>query len=131
MALNGISMTKKQIDAIAEARSKGEKRIVLDLTPAQRKAYQMALTQEQPEREQLQKERRAQREAMAPIAEAIRNARRDQDMSLAQLSERTGMSPPALSRIETGKNVNPTLQTLQTIAEALGLRLEVSFRDAA
>jgi transcriptional regulator with XRE-family HTH domain len=36
-----------------------------------------------------------------------------------------GIDPPALSRLETGKMLNPTLPTLHKWAEALGQNLNV------
>jgi transcriptional regulator with XRE-family HTH domain len=36
-----------------------------------------------------------------------------------------GIDAPALSRLETGKMLNPTLATLHKRAEALGRKLEV------
>ena len=44
---------------------------------------------------------------------AIREHRQAQGVSLAELSERTGMTRSALSRIESGLNVNPTVGTLR------------------
>ena len=57
----------------------------------------------------------------------IREHRQAQGVSLADLSERTGMTRAALSRIENGLNVNPTVETLRRIGEALGLRLIVEY----
>ena len=38
-----------------------------------------------------------------------------------------GIDAPALSRLETGKMLNPTLATLHKWAEALGQKLDVDF----
>jgi transcriptional regulator with XRE-family HTH domain len=59
-------------------------------------------------------------------------------VTLADVAERMGIEAPALSRLETGKMLNPTLATLHKWAQALGRRLEVElaatdsglFRDA-
>ena len=40
-------------------------------------------------------------------------------------AERMGIDSPALSRLETGKMLNPSLATLHKWAEALGRRVEV------
>jgi transcriptional regulator with XRE-family HTH domain len=45
--------------------------------------------------------------------------------TLAEVAERMGIDAPALSRLETGKMLNPTLATLHKWAEALGQKLEV------
>jgi DNA-binding XRE family transcriptional regulator len=52
-------------------------------------------------------------------------AREAQGLTLVEVAERMGIDPPALSRLETGKTLNPTLATLHKWAEALGQRLEV------
>ena len=44
---------------------------------------------------------------------------------MAEVAERMGIDPPALSRLETGKTLNPTLATLHKWAEALGQKLDV------
>jgi len=51
--------------------------------------------------------------------------RESQGLTLAEVAKRIGSDPPALSRLETGKMLNPTLATLHKSAEALGQRLEV------
>jgi DNA-binding XRE family transcriptional regulator len=52
-------------------------------------------------------------------------ARESQGLTLAEVAERMGIDPPALSRLETGKMLNPTLATLHKWAEALRLKLAV------
>jgi transcriptional regulator with XRE-family HTH domain len=54
-------------------------------------------------------------------------------LSLSEMSERCGVEKGALSRLENGLNVNPTLDTLRRCAEALGkaLRLELADREGA
>ena len=47
-------------------------------------------------------------------------------MTLAEVAERMGIDAPALSRLETGKMLNPTLATLHKWAEALGQKLDVN-----
>src|SRR5260221_177956 len=51
-------------------------------------------------------------------------ARERQGLTLAEVAERMGIDAPALSRLETGKMLNPTLATLHKWAEALGRKLE-------
>jgi transcriptional regulator with XRE-family HTH domain len=43
------------------------------------------------------------------------------------VAAKMGIDPPALSRLETGKMLNPTLATLLKWAEALGQKLNVDF----
>ena len=46
-----------------------------------------------------------------------------------QLAERTGIDQAAISRIESGKG-NPTLNTLEALAEGTGVTLLIRFREA-
>jgi ribosome-binding protein aMBF1 (putative translation factor) len=61
---------------------------------------------------------------------ALKRERENQGLTMAQLSERTGIDQAALSRLETGKNVNPTLETMNRIAAALGKTIACSLKDA-
>jgi len=51
-------------------------------------------------------------------------------LSLADVAERSGIDKAALSRLENGHLVNPTLATLMKYAKALGKRIEWQFSDA-
>lgn len=51
--------------------------------------------------------------------------RESQGLTLAEVAERMEIDPPALSRLETGKVLNPTLATLHKWAGALGRELKV------
>ena len=55
----------------------------------------------------------------------FKGAREAQGLTLAEVAERLGIDAPALSRLETGKMLNPTLATLHKWAEALGQKLDV------
>lgn len=61
---------------------------------------------------------------MAVIANAIRQARCDANLSQVDLAERAGTSQPALARYETGAAL-PTLPTLERLLAACGRRLEI------
>jgi DNA-binding Xre family transcriptional regulator len=63
------------------------------------------------------------------ITVQLREERKRQGLTLRELTERTGIDEPALSRLETGKNANPTLDTLDCIASALGKVLTCELRD--
>jgi DNA-binding phage protein len=56
----------------------------------------------------------------------LRSARQTRGLSLSEISRRSGIDLASLSRLEGGKNPNPTFETLSRYAEALGLRLELS-----
>src|ERR1700682_1129311 len=61
----------------------------------------------------------------------FRAERESQGLTLAEVAERMGIDAPALSRLETGKVLNPTLATLHKWAEALGQKLEFGFASVA
>lgn len=56
---------------------------------------------------------------MATIGEKIRALRQRRGWTLKDLSDRTDLSVPYLSDIERRREINPTLETLSTIASAL------------
>ena len=55
----------------------------------------------------------------------FKSARENKGLTLAEVGERMGIDAPALSRLETGKVLNPTLATLYKWAEALECKLEI------
>jgi DNA-binding XRE family transcriptional regulator len=59
----------------------------------------------------------------------LKAAREAKGLSLANLTELTGMDRSALSKLETGQRANPTVETLIRYAEAVGKRLVVSLTD--
>ena len=63
--------------------------------------------------------------AILSLMASFKAVRESQGLTLAELSERMGIDAPALSRLETGKMLNPTLATLHKWAEALGRKLDV------
>jgi len=65
-----------------------------------------------------------------PIADTIKQIRRvEREISLAELSRRSGLSRPYLSRLEAGQADNPTVETLGLIAEALGVPMITLLRE--
>jgi transcriptional regulator with XRE-family HTH domain len=63
--------------------------------------------------------------AILNLVAKFKASRESQGLMLAEVAERMGMDAPALSRLETGKVLNPTLATLYKWAEALGQQLDV------
>jgi DNA-binding XRE family transcriptional regulator len=63
--------------------------------------------------------------AILTLVARFKAVRERQGLTLAHVAQRMGIDPPALSRLETGKVLNPTLATLHKWAEALGQKLEV------
>jgi DNA-binding Xre family transcriptional regulator len=60
----------------------------------------------------------------------LKRARQDRGLSLTEISRRSGIDLTSLSRLEAGKNPNPTFETLSRHADALGLRLDLSFVES-
>ncbi len=63
--------------------------------------------------------------AILSLVGRFKAARESQGLTLAEAAERMGIDAPALSRLETGKVLNPTFSTLHKWAEALGKQLAV------
>src|SRR5439155_1318591 len=62
--------------------------------------------------------------AILNLVVKFKATRERQGLTLAAVAERMGIDAPALSRLETGKMLNPTLATLHKWAAALGQRLD-------
>ena len=62
------------------------------------------------------------------IGRQIADARRRQGVTQQELAFRTGIQQATISRLERGLG-NPTVETLTCIAHALGLQLEIGFRQ--
>lgn len=61
----------------------------------------------------------------------LKAAREARGLSLADLTEITGMDRSALSKLETGQRPNPTVETLVRYAEAVGKRIIVSLAESS
>ena len=61
---------------------------------------------------------------------ALRAERERQGLSLADINERTGIDRAALSRLENNEDANPTLNTLERYAEAVGKQMVVLLSDS-
>jgi DNA-binding XRE family transcriptional regulator len=63
--------------------------------------------------------------AILSLLAKFKALRERQGLTLAEVAERMGIDRPALSRLETGKVLNPTFATLLKWAEALGQKLTI------
>jgi predicted transcriptional regulator len=111
------------------------KRIERDrrLTPDEAARYKKVRSQvagELPELVARHQERMASLDQLDKLCAQLKAAREAKGLSLADVTELTGMDRSALSKLETGQRVNPTVETLVRYAEALGMRLVVSLTDA-
>ena len=59
---------------------------------------------------------------------SLKKHRERQGLSLADVADRTGMDRAAVSRLENGVYVNPTVDTLYRYAEAIGAEIAFSVR---
>src|SRR5947207_8839227 len=67
--------------------------------------------------------------ALLKATAAVRRVRETKGLSLTDVSRRSGLPLPALSRLEAGKNPRPTFETLARYAAGVGLDLEIIVRE--
>src|SRR5205807_3885353 len=63
--------------------------------------------------------------AILSLLARFKAVRESQGLTLTEVAGRMGIDAPALSRLESGKVLNPALATLHKWAEALGQKLDV------
>ena len=61
------------------------------------------------------------------IIQAMIDARKQSGLTQKELAERTGITQSDISRLENG-SANPSLKTLQRLAEGMGMQLKLEFR---
>ena len=96
---------------------------------AKYKAVRDQVSEELPELIARHHERMAALDQLQTLLKQLKAAREEKGLSLADLTELTGMDRSALSKLETGQRPNPTVETLVRYAEAVGKRLVVSLAD--
>jgi DNA-binding XRE family transcriptional regulator len=69
--------------------------------------------------------------AVGVFLHALRKAREDAGLSLTDVETRTGIDKATLSRLETGKQPNPTVDTLVRYAAAVGKQVVLTLQDVA
>jgi DNA-binding XRE family transcriptional regulator len=111
------------------------KRIIRDrrLTPEEAAKYRKVREQvaaELPELIARHHERTAALEMLESLLPQLKAAREARGLSLADITELTGMDRSAISKLESGQRPNPTIDTLVRYAQAVGKRLEVCLADA-
>jgi len=103
------------------------------LTPEEAAKYKTVREQvaaELPDLIARHRERVAARDQLQALLEQLQAAREARGLSLADLTELTGMDRSALSKLETGQRSNPTVETLVRYAEAVGKQLVLTLADA-
>jgi ribosome-binding protein aMBF1 (putative translation factor) len=63
--------------------------------------------------------------------QALKKDRKRIGLSVNDVAQRSGLDPAVVSRLETGKQDNPTIATLMRYAAALGKRFLWSYQDLA
>ena len=58
----------------------------------------------------------------------LKKHRESQGLTLADIADRSGMDRSAISRLENGQYLNPTLDTLYRYAQAVGAEIGFSLR---
>lgn len=69
------------------------------------------------------------RAELSRAVELLHAEREGQGVSLSELQARTGIARTALCRLENLVEANPTVATLERIAEGLGKRLVIALED--
>jgi DNA-binding XRE family transcriptional regulator len=85
--------------------------------------------QELPQLIERHHDRMASLDQIDALLQQLRVSREAQGLSLADVAERTGMDRSAISKLESGQRMNPTVDTLVRYAEAVGKRLVVTLAD--
>ncbi len=65
-------------------------------------------------------------EAEFSIIQAMLDARKASGLTQKDLAERTGIAQADISKLENG-NANPSLRTLQRLADGMGMKLKLEF----
>jgi len=112
-------------------------RIYRTATDEERKRHAVIREQIAAEVPELKKQGRAVLEAIKEQATSVRKViaalraeRERQGLSLADLNERTGIDRAALSRLENNEEANPTINTLERYAAAVGKQMFVFLADS-
>ncbi len=73
--------------------------------------------------------RHGRRAKIQEVVAMLKSERELRGLSLGDISERTGISKSAISKLENNQDANPTINTLAKYAEALRMELSVTLTD--
>lgn len=111
-------------------------RINRPLSTSQQERADAALAEAERQREQIIARGRAikrlhgsARASLRDAFQLLKKARQSQGITLQELEQRTGIRISAISRLENDPTSNPTVQTLQRIATALGKAITIQIHD--
>lgn len=127
--MNRKVIARKKLGAIELVRYEGDPtHRWYRLTPptaAEKGRWRKLREQAETETAELWKQEGANR--LKEICQQIKQARLITGMSLDDLAAVSMIQKSALSRLESGKNPNPSIMTIHRIAHALGRKLSVQF----
>lgn len=66
---------------------------------------------------------------LSTISKNIRRCRKEKGFSQDRLSKEAEVAYNTIVKIESGENPNPTVETLERIAKALGVSIEKLFKE--
>lgn len=66
---------------------------------------------------------------LSTIAKNIKKYRKEKKFSQDRLSKEAGVAYNTIVKIESGENSNPTVDTLERIAKAVGVSIEKLFKE--
>ncbi len=67
--------------------------------------------------------------ALMQFASSLKRCRESQELSLADLAQRSGIDRSAICRLENGLADNPTLATLERLARSVGKGIRIELED--
>ena len=106
-------------------------RLIRELTPAEQEALDAARVAAESEKDEILDEAHSEKSAwletrhvVDSLVAHLKLERERQQLSLADIEDRTGIRRSVLSRLENDTTSNPTMLTLQRYAVALGMSLQ-------
>ena len=105
------------------------KRIRRPLTAAERARHDVILQDVEEQKEAIATRGRsalAMHDRLQETLQTLKAKRQERGMSLTELQRLSGIDRARLSRLESNPNANPTIETLNRIAVALGVEIRVA-----
>jgi hypothetical protein len=113
-----------------------QRRIQRPLTPEQKAEYKKVIQQIEAEKPRLREiglkakaEFDARQTKLREAVAALKSAREQLGLSLADIRQRTGIDKANLSRLENAADPNPSFDTLTRYAEAVGKEIVITLAD--
>jgi DNA-binding XRE family transcriptional regulator len=116
-------------DMVAQLRRISRNRPLSPEEAAKYREVRKQVAEEMPELIERHHERLVALDELAELVQQLKAAREEKGLSLSDLTRLTGMDRSALSKLETGQRLNPTIETLVRYADAVGKRLVVSLAN--